>query len=63
MFGAHSNSTISVLFCVGIGCMGQECAVLVPEDFILTLLTRPNVREKYQRFAFRDYVNSHPQLR
>ncbi|KAG8230447.1 hypothetical protein J437_LFUL014711, partial [Ladona fulva] len=47
----------------GIGCMAQECEVLAPEDMILSLLTRPNLREKYQQFAFRDYVKSHPELR
>jgi ariadne-2 len=46
-----------------IGCMAQDCVVLAPEDFVLSLLTRPNIREKYQRFAFRDYVKSHPELR
>lgn len=43
--------------------MAQECEVLAPEDFVLTLLSRPSTREKYQQFAFRDYVKSHPQLR
>ncbi|CAL8129637.1 unnamed protein product [Orchesella dallaii] len=46
-----------------IGCMGQDCIVLAPEDFVLALINKPNIREKYQRFAFRDYVKSHPQLR
>jgi ariadne-2 len=48
---------------LGIGCMAQECEVLAPEDFVLTLLSRPSTRDKYQQFAFRDYVKSHPQLR
>lgn len=43
--------------------MAQECEVLATEDFVLTLLTRPQLREKYQQFAFRDYVKSHPELR
>ncbi|KAJ9593833.1 hypothetical protein L9F63_027523 [Diploptera punctata] len=47
----------------GIRCMAQDCEVLAPEDFVLTLLSRPNTRDKYQQFAFRDYVKSHPQLR
>jgi len=46
-----------------IGCMAQDCVVLAPEDFVLYLVTKPNIREKYQRFCFRDYVKSHPQLR
>jgi len=43
--------------------MSQNCQVQSPEDFVLSLLTRPNLRDKYQQFAFRDYVKSHPQLR
>lgn len=43
--------------------MAQDCEVLAPEDFVLTLVSRPNVREKYQHFAFRDYVRTHPELR
>lgn len=47
----------------GISCMAQECDVITPEDFVLSLLTKPTMREKYQQFTFRDYVKSHPQLR
>ncbi|XP_066997112.1 potential E3 ubiquitin-protein ligase ariadne-2 [Anabrus simplex] len=47
----------------GIGCMAQDCEVLAPEDFVLMLLCRPSLREKYQQFAFRDYVRTHPELR
>lgn len=47
----------------GISCMAQDCACLAPEDFVLNLLTHPTTRGKYQEFAFRDYVQSHPQLR
>ncbi|CAD6221213.1 GSCOCG00005092001-RA-CDS [Cotesia congregata] len=47
----------------GIECMAQGCGVLVPEDFVLSLLTKPNMRDRYQSFAFRDYVKTHPQLR
>lgn len=43
--------------------MAQDCVVLAPEDFVLSIVNRPTLREKYQRFAFRDYVKSHPQLR
>lgn len=46
-----------------IGCMAQTCNVRVPEDLVLTLVTRPVMRDKYQQFAFRDYVKSHPELR
>lgn len=46
-----------------IGCMAQMCNVRVPEDLVLNLLTRPVMRDKYQQFAFKDYVRSHPELR
>lgn len=39
------------------------CNVRVPEDLVLTLVTRPVMREKYQQFAFKDFVKSHPELR
>jgi len=51
------------VYLLGIGCMAQDCVVLAPEDFVLSIVNRPTLREKYQRFAFRDYVKSHPQLR
>ncbi|XP_055630830.1 potential E3 ubiquitin-protein ligase ariadne-2 [Toxorhynchites rutilus septentrionalis] len=46
-----------------IGCMEQRCEVRVPEDLVLNLLNKPMVRERYQQFAFADYVKSHPELR
>lgn len=46
-----------------IGCMASKCNVRVPEEFILRLLTKPIIRDKYQQFAFLDYVKSHPELR
>ncbi|XP_055374311.1 potential E3 ubiquitin-protein ligase ariadne-2 [Condylostylus longicornis] len=46
-----------------IGCMAPMCNVRVPEDFVLNLVQRPILREKWQKFAFQDYVKSHPELR
>lgn len=46
-----------------IGCMSSNCNERVPEDLVLNLLNKPFLREKYQQFAFRDYVRSHPELR
>lgn len=46
-----------------IRCMAAGCDVLVPEDLVLTLVSRPQIRDKYQQFAFQDYVKSHPELR
>lgn len=46
-----------------IECMGQYCNILVPEDFVLSMLNKSSLREKYQQFMFSDYVRSHPELR
>ncbi|KAF2348146.1 IBR domain, partial [Trinorchestia longiramus] len=46
-----------------IECMSSHCEVLAPEDFVVPLLPRTRVREKYHQFAFADYVRSHPELR
>lgn len=43
--------------------MAQGCSVAVPEDFVVALLTRPNLRARYQQYAFADYIRSQPQLR
>ncbi|PSN52466.1 putative E3 ubiquitin-protein ligase ariadne-2 [Blattella germanica] len=59
----HLEVQISQGNSTGIGCMAQNCSVLAPEDFVLTLLSRPSTRDKYMQFAFQDYVKSHPQLR
>ncbi|XP_076475890.1 E3 ubiquitin-protein ligase ari-2 isoform X2 [Bombus vancouverensis nearcticus] len=59
----HFEVQITQGISTGISCMAQDCNVLAPEDFVLSLLTKPNMRERYQQFAFCDYVKSHPQLR
>lgn len=59
----HFEIQISQGISTAIGCMAQNCDVRVPEDLVLNLLNRPILREKYQQFAFRDYVKSHPELR
>lgn len=46
-----------------IGCMAPRCDLIVPEDMVLQLLSRTDLRDKYQQFVFADYVRSHPQLR
>lgn len=43
--------------------MAQDCGLIASEDFVLSLLKKPHLREKYHKFAFRDYVRTHPQLR
>ncbi|XP_014678007.1 PREDICTED: protein ariadne-2-like [Priapulus caudatus] len=47
----------------GIECMAKDCNLLVPEDFVLDTVLKPEMREKYQQYAFNDYVESHPELR
>ena len=36
--------------------MGRDCNILVPEDFVLSLLTNPKLRDRYQECTFRDHV-------
>ncbi|XP_068588995.1 E3 ubiquitin-protein ligase ARIH2 [Cebidichthys violaceus] len=47
---------------VGISCMAQECSLQMPEDFVLPLLPGEELKDKYRRYLFRDYVESHFQL-
>lgn len=62
-WSTHFEIQICQGISTGIGCMAPDCNVRVPEDFVLTLLNRSVFRDKYQQFAFQDYVKSHPQLR
>jgi ariadne-2 len=59
----HFEIQISQGISTQIRCMAAGCDVLVPEDLVLTLVSRPQIRDKYQQFAFQDYVKSHPELR
>ncbi|XP_069937683.1 potential E3 ubiquitin-protein ligase ariadne-2 [Cherax quadricarinatus] len=59
----HFEVQITQGMSTGIECMGNSCQVLAPEDFVVPLLKRPRLKEKYQQYAFADYVRSHPQLR
>ncbi|KAK7800677.1 hypothetical protein U0070_022249, partial [Myodes glareolus] len=48
-------------------CWEQHCSVLdcplrTPEDFVFPLLPNEELRDKYRRYLFRDYVESHYQL-
>lgn len=48
-----------------IGCMGTDCTVLMPEDFVLSILQCRNqskLSQQYQELAFRSYVSNHPEL-
>ncbi|KAH8292634.1 hypothetical protein KR054_001719 [Drosophila jambulina] len=41
----------------------QMCNVRAPKDLVLTLLTRPAMRDKNHKFSFKNYVKSHPEMR
>uniref|UniRef100_A0A8C4NFT5 RBR-type E3 ubiquitin transferase n=1 Tax=Eptatretus burgeri TaxID=7764 RepID=A0A8C4NFT5_EPTBU len=47
---------------VDVTCMAQDCFVRAPETFVLPLLGEDELREKYQKFLLRDYIESHFQL-
>uniref|UniRef100_A0AAY4BKK0 RBR-type E3 ubiquitin transferase n=1 Tax=Denticeps clupeoides TaxID=299321 RepID=A0AAY4BKK0_9TELE len=47
---------------VGISCMAQDCSLQTPDDFVLPLLPGDELKEKFRRYLFRDYVESHVQL-
>lgn len=42
--------------CSGISCMAQDCSLQMPEDFVLPLLPGEELKDKYRRYLFRDYV-------
>uniref|UniRef100_A0A8C5V0W2 E3 ubiquitin-protein ligase ARIH2 n=1 Tax=Microcebus murinus TaxID=30608 RepID=A0A8C5V0W2_MICMU len=46
----------------GVSCMAQDCPLRTPEDFVFPLLPNEELRDKYRRYLFRDYVESHYQL-
>ncbi|XP_029457132.1 E3 ubiquitin-protein ligase ARIH2 isoform X2 [Rhinatrema bivittatum] len=47
---------------VGVSCMAQDCPLRTPEDFVFPLLPSEDLKDKYRRYLFRDYVESHYQL-
>ncbi|KAB7503210.1 Protein ariadne-2 [Armadillidium nasatum] len=59
----HFKVQISSGMSTSIQCMGNKCAILTPEDFVVNLLSCSRLREKYHQYAFVDYVRSHPELR
>ena len=38
-------------------CMGKDCDILVPEDFVLNIVKDSKQRDKYMNNTFSDYVN------
>lgn len=49
-------SKIHLCMCSGISCMAQDCSLQMPEDFVLPLLPVEELKDKYRRYLFRDYV-------
>lgn len=47
---------VCVCVCSGISCMAQDCSLQMPEDFVLPLLPAEELKDKYRRYLFRDYV-------
>lgn len=47
---------VFVSVCSGISCMAQDCSLQMPEDFVLPLLPGEELKDKYRRYLFRDYV-------
>ncbi|GCC33595.1 hypothetical protein chiPu_0012065 [Chiloscyllium punctatum] len=58
----HSTVLVKDGIGVGISCMAQDCLLRTPEDFAFPLISNEELREKYRRYLFRDYVESHYQL-
>uniref|UniRef100_A0A4W3K2X6 RBR-type E3 ubiquitin transferase n=1 Tax=Callorhinchus milii TaxID=7868 RepID=A0A4W3K2X6_CALMI len=58
----HSTVLVKDGIGVGISCMAQDCLLRTPEDFAFPLLASEELKEKYRRYLFRDYIESHYQL-
>ncbi|XP_048462637.1 E3 ubiquitin-protein ligase ARIH2-like [Rhincodon typus] len=52
----HSTVLVKDGIGVGISCMAQDCLLRTPEDFAFPLISNEELREKYRRYLFRDYV-------
>ncbi|XP_041348541.1 potential E3 ubiquitin-protein ligase ariadne-2-like [Gigantopelta aegis] len=59
----HFQVQIKEGLTTGIECMGNDCTVLVPEDFLCSILSDPTFRDRYSKLSFNDLVKNHPQLR
>ena len=55
------NKVLDGTSCAGIECM--SCSVIATEDFVLSFLVSPDLKDRYKRLTFTEYVNSHPELR
>lgn len=59
----HFQIQIKEGITTGLQCMAKDCSILVPEDFIFKILSKPELRERYTKLTFCDHVKSHPELR
>ncbi|KAL8582056.1 putative E3 ubiquitin-protein ligase ariadne-2 [Nucella lapillus] len=59
----HFRFQIEEGITMGIECMGQKCKVLVPEDFLYTVLTDSKLRDRFSKLCFMDLIKGHPKLR
>ena len=35
----------------------MDCKILVPEDFVLNIVSNSGTRKRYEQYAFNDYVD------
>ena len=42
--------------------MAKDCDILIPEDFVLKVVSNHKLRDKYQEFSFGDFVEVSPSL-
>uniref|UniRef100_A0A7I4YSS0 RBR-type E3 ubiquitin transferase n=2 Tax=Haemonchus contortus TaxID=6289 RepID=A0A7I4YSS0_HAECO len=59
----HIEAKISEGVASRLECMEPSCPLLCPSEFVLRILDKPQFRARYERFVFRDYVSSHPELK
>ncbi|CAI4224535.1 unnamed protein product [Auanema sp. JU1783] len=60
---SHIESRLSEGVASKIECMDSQCNLLCPSEFVVKILDKPQLRAKYERFIFRDYITSHPELK
>ncbi|XP_053214508.1 potential E3 ubiquitin-protein ligase ariadne-2-like [Panonychus citri] len=59
----HIETQVALGSSISIQCMASKCHELIPEEFALECIRKNCLREKYKKFAFTEYVTSHPELR
>uniref|UniRef100_A0A1I7WZ47 RBR-type E3 ubiquitin transferase n=1 Tax=Heterorhabditis bacteriophora TaxID=37862 RepID=A0A1I7WZ47_HETBA len=60
---SHIEAKIAEGVASRLECMDPSCCLLCPSEFVLRILDKAHFRARYERFIFRDYVTSHPQLK